>query len=68
MGISTHILDTTRGRPAQGVSVTLESGERFVTASIGVATRDAPASPEHPRPGAVSKNQTSRRARRRCWT
>ena len=24
MGISTHILDTSRGRPAQGVTVTLE--------------------------------------------
>lgn len=24
MGISTHILDTSRGRPAQGVAVTLE--------------------------------------------
>ncbi|MGA9525272.1 MAG: hydroxyisourate hydrolase [Myxococcaceae bacterium] len=27
MGISTHILDTTRGRPAQGVAVTLELKE-----------------------------------------
>jgi 5-hydroxyisourate hydrolase len=27
MGISTHILDTTRGRPATGVAVTLESWE-----------------------------------------
>lgn len=27
MGISTHILDTTRGKPAQGVAVTLEIAE-----------------------------------------
>ncbi len=41
MGISTHILDTTRGRPASGVLVTLEhrAGERWET--LGEGTTDA---------------------------
>ncbi len=42
MAISTHILDTTRGRPASGVLVTLEhraSGDRYET--LGEGTTDA---------------------------
>ncbi len=40
MGISTHILDTTRGRPAAGVRVTLEykDGLRFETLARGTMT------------------------------
>ena len=30
MGISTHVLDTAKGRPAAGVRVTLASGERVL--------------------------------------
>lgn len=41
MGISTHILDTTRGRPASGVLVTLQqrNGDRWDT--LGEGTTDA---------------------------
>jgi 5-hydroxyisourate hydrolase len=42
MGISTHILDTTRGRPAEGVPVTLErdSNNGFVVVHRGVTDAD----------------------------
>ncbi len=41
MGISTHILDTTRGRPAEGVEVVLErhQGDAFV--EVARAATDA---------------------------
>ena len=29
MGLSTHVLDTARGRPAQGVDLTLELADEF---------------------------------------
>ncbi|MCC6554789.1 MAG: hydroxyisourate hydrolase [Polyangiaceae bacterium] len=41
MGISTHILDTTRGRPASGVEVTLERREAPGWAAIGRGATDA---------------------------
>lgn len=42
MGISTHILDTTRGRPAQGVRVSLTrlSGDAFVDVASGQTDAD----------------------------
>ncbi len=42
MGISTHILDTSRGRPAQGVAVTLlrHDGAAFVVVKAGVTDAD----------------------------
>ena len=39
--ISTHILDITRGRPAQGVPVTLEKKEGTVYAPINAGSTDA---------------------------
>lgn len=41
MGISTHVLDTTIGRPAAGVSVTLERDEGGAWARVGEGTTDA---------------------------
>lgn len=41
MGISTHILDTTRGRPASGVRVTLEGADGAGWKAIGEGTTDA---------------------------
>lgn len=41
MGISTHILDTTRGKPAVGVAVTLERLERDTWQRVGQGTTDA---------------------------
>jgi 5-hydroxyisourate hydrolase len=41
MGISTHILDTTRGRPASGVRVTLEQRGAEGFRTIGEGTTDA---------------------------
>jgi 5-hydroxyisourate hydrolase len=41
MGISTHILDTTRGRPASGVQVTLEAQGDAGWTAIGGGTTDA---------------------------
>lgn len=41
MGISTHILDTTRGRPASGVHVALESSAGGAWKKIGEGTTDA---------------------------
>lgn len=42
MGISTHILDTTRGRPAKGVRVTLArlEGEQFIEMATGETDAD----------------------------
>ena len=42
MGISTHILDTTLGKPAAGVAVRLERRDdaRFVTVSAGQTDAD----------------------------
>lgn len=40
MGISTHILDTTRGRPANGVDVTLEAADGAGWRTIGTGTTD----------------------------
>lgn len=42
MGISTHVLDTSRGRPASGVPVTLEvqEGERWRVLSEGKTDAD----------------------------
>jgi 5-hydroxyisourate hydrolase len=41
MGISTHILDTTRGKPAQGVAVTLERGDGENWTVVGSGTTNA---------------------------
>jgi 5-hydroxyisourate hydrolase len=41
MGISTHILDTTRGRPASGVDVTLEHAGTSGWSEIGRGATDA---------------------------
>src|SRR5689334_7949573 len=41
MGISTHILDTTRGRPASGVKVTLEKAAGPAFEPIGGGETDA---------------------------
>jgi 5-hydroxyisourate hydrolase len=42
MGVSTHVLDTSRGRPAGGIAVTLERrvGEGWVTAGTGETDAD----------------------------
>lgn len=40
MGISTHILDTTRGKPAAGVKVTLERADGKTSSAIGEGTTD----------------------------
>lgn len=40
MGISTHILDTTRGRPAAGVDVTLERSAAGAWEAIGRGRTD----------------------------
>ncbi len=40
MGISTHILDTTRGRPAAGVEVTLEREEGGAWVAVGRGATD----------------------------
>jgi 5-hydroxyisourate hydrolase len=40
MGISTHILDTTRGRPAGGVEVTLERACAAGFEALGKGTTD----------------------------
>jgi 5-hydroxyisourate hydrolase len=40
MGISTHILDTTRGRPAAGVEVTLERAAADGWSAIGRGRTD----------------------------
>jgi 5-hydroxyisourate hydrolase len=47
MGISTHILDTTRGRPAQGVTVTLElrEGTAWRELAHGITDADGRAKP-----------------------
>jgi 5-hydroxyisourate hydrolase len=47
MGISTHILDTTRGRPAQGVSVQLEQqqGTAWKTVAQGMTDDDGRVKP-----------------------
>ncbi len=39
-GISTHILDVSRGRPAAGVRVTLERGDGEVWRELGTAATD----------------------------
>ncbi len=41
MGISTHILDTTRGRPAPGVTVTLERKSDSGWLEVAEAVTDA---------------------------
>lgn len=41
MGISTHILDTTRGRPAAEVAVTLERDEGGAWTAVGRGATDA---------------------------
>ena len=41
MGISTHILDTTRGRPASGVAVTLERLAGATVTPVGRGITDA---------------------------
>jgi 5-hydroxyisourate hydrolase len=41
LGISTHILDTVRGRPAAGIPVTLEERRGDAWAPIGSAESDA---------------------------
>jgi 5-hydroxyisourate hydrolase len=41
MGVSTHILDTTRGRPAGGVRVTLEAKGESGWTAVGSGTTDA---------------------------
>lgn len=41
MGISTHILDTTRGRPAQGVRVHLEGQTEAGWTTLGSGATDA---------------------------
>lgn len=39
--ISTHILDTTKGTPATGVTVTLEQKEEYVWKEIGIEKTNA---------------------------
>jgi 5-hydroxyisourate hydrolase len=41
-GITTHVLDTAKGKPAAGVAITLEAqdGDRWVTVSRGVTDAD----------------------------
>lgn len=41
MGISTHILDTSKGRPASGVAVTLEKLEGTAWQRVGQGVTDA---------------------------
>lgn len=41
MGISTHILDTTRGQPAEGVAVTLDFLQDSAWQRLGSGTTDA---------------------------
>jgi 5-hydroxyisourate hydrolase len=41
MGISTHILDTSRGRPAEGVAVTLHKEEEGALREVGRGTTNA---------------------------
>lgn len=50
MGISTHILDTTRGRPAAGVAITLEreADGAWVAAGKGVTDPDGRCKELHP--------------------
>ena len=47
MGISTHILDTSRGRPAQGVAVTLEqqAGSSWSELARGTTDNDGRVKP-----------------------
>lgn len=47
MGISTHILDTTIGKPAQGVTVTLEiaQGSGWLEVARGVTNEDGRVKP-----------------------
>lgn len=40
MGISTHVLDTTRGRPASGVAVTLERESNGAWTTVGQGVTD----------------------------
>jgi len=40
MGISTHILDTAKGRPAAGVTVALSHGEEWVIIATGSTDAD----------------------------
>lgn len=56
MGVSTHILDTTRGRPASGVRVSLEVEEAGSWKLLGEGTtnsdgRVSPLMAESPAPG-----------------
>ncbi len=41
MGISTHILDTTRGRPASGVAVSLDRRDDTGWVAVGQGATDA---------------------------
>jgi 5-hydroxyisourate hydrolase len=41
MGISTHILDTTRGKPASGVEVSLDCQENGAWTRVGQGSTDA---------------------------
>jgi 5-hydroxyisourate hydrolase len=41
MGLSTHILDTSRGRPAAGIPVTLEERRGDIWLEVGTAVSDA---------------------------
>jgi 5-hydroxyisourate hydrolase len=41
MGISTHILDTSRGRPAEGVAVTLHKQDGATWREVGRGTTNA---------------------------
>ncbi len=41
MGISTHVLDTTRGRPAQGVDVSLDRADGDAWLAVGKGVTDA---------------------------
>ncbi len=47
MGITTHVLDTSRGRPAEGVEVDLEIREASGWRAIGRGTTDADGRARH---------------------
>ena len=73
MGISTHILDTSRGRPAEGVAVTLHAQQDggWKELARGVTNADGRVKPlletilsaGAPRP---DRRRRARRARPRC--
>lgn len=52
--VTTHVLDTSRGRPAAGVAVALEAGPQWTTVATGTTDEDGrirDLGPEHLRAG-----------------